>query len=64
MTRQQAPVLAAALALLARCCALHALPAQAVGLSQLYDEALSSDAQLGREWSRARSLGVWVHSGS
>jgi outer membrane protein len=43
MTRQRAPVLAAVLAL---ACALHALPARAVGLSQLYDEALSTDAQL------------------
>ncbi|MFM0222123.1 TolC family protein [Paraburkholderia dipogonis] len=43
MTRQRLPVLAAALAL---ACAFHTRPAQAVGFSQLYDEALSNDAQL------------------
>jgi outer membrane protein len=46
MIRGRVPVHAAALAL--HCAALAFLPvsAHAVGLSQLYDEALSSDAQL------------------
>ncbi|NPT46231.1 hypothetical protein GNZ12_33895 [Paraburkholderia sp. 1N] len=46
MIRQRVPALAAALAL--ACAVLAGLPitAHAVGLSQLYDEALSNDAQL------------------
>ncbi|WP_144108504.1 TolC family outer membrane protein [Paraburkholderia sp. BCC1886] len=45
MTRQRLPVLLAALALAATF-TLGLRPAHAVGLSQLYDEALSNDAQL------------------
>jgi outer membrane protein len=43
MTGQQALVLTAALVF---ACAFRTLPAQAVGFSQLYHEAFSSDAQL------------------
>jgi len=47
MKRQRAPLLASALALAcALVCVLHAPLAQAVDLSQLYDEALSNDAPL------------------
>lgn len=47
MKRQHAPLLASALALAcALACVLHTPLAQAVDLSQLYDEALSNDAPL------------------
>ena len=46
MIRRRVPVHAAALALHCAVLAFLPIPAHAVGFSRLYDEALSSDAQL------------------